>query len=79
MIDLNLNYQQQIRHFYGKGSYKGFSESLKMKDFSMMMYISVYPTGSRPARMYGLPKLHKMSDSVPSLRPILTSTGTYNY
>ena len=29
--------------------------------------------------MYGLPKLHKMFDSVPALRPILSSTRTYNY
>ena len=29
--------------------------------------------------MYGLPKLHKMFDSVPAFRPILSSTRTYNY
>ena len=29
--------------------------------------------------MYGLPKLHKMLDYLPAFRPILSSTGTYNY
>ena len=29
--------------------------------------------------MYDLPKLHKMFDSVPAFRPILSSIGTYNY
>ena len=29
--------------------------------------------------MYGLPKLHKMFDSVPAFRPILSSKRTYNY
>ena len=40
---------------------------------------SVYPTGSRPARMHDLPKLHKTFDSVPAFRPILSSIGSYNY
>ena len=43
------------------------------------MYISVYPTGSRPARIYNQPKLHKILDSGPAYRPILSSVGTYNY
>ena len=29
--------------------------------------------------MYSLPKLHKIFDSVPAFRPILSSIGTYNY
>ena len=29
--------------------------------------------------MYGLPKLHKIFESVPAFRPILSSIGTYNY
>ena len=29
--------------------------------------------------MYGLPKLHKILDSVPAFRPTLSSIGTYNY
>ena len=34
------------------------------------------PTGSQPARIYGLPKVHK--DGLP-LRPILSASGTFNY
>ena len=54
----------------------------KLKDegfFNANVYKSVYPTGSRPARMYGLPKLHETFDSVSAFRPILSSIGTYNY
>ena len=47
--------------------------------FNDDLYKSVNPMGSRPARMYGLPKLHKMFDTVPAFRPILSSIGTYNY
>ena len=39
-------------------------------------YERIRPSGSTPARMYGLPKIHK--DNVP-LRPIISSIGTYNY
>ena len=42
-------------------------------------YKSVYPTGSRPPIMYGVPKIHKMFDYVPAFRPILSSIGTYSY
>ena len=44
-----------------------------------MFVKSVYPTGFRPTRMYSLPKLHKIFDSVIAFRPILSSIGTYNY
>ena len=39
-------------------------------------YHLCYPTGSQPARMYGLPKVHKERLS---FRPILAATGTFNY
>ena len=61
----------QLQRFLRKLKNEGF--------FDEDVYKSVYPTGSRPARMYGLPKLHKIFDSVPAFRPILSSTGTYNY
>ena len=41
----------------------------------------MYPSGSKPASIYGLPKIHKLSinkDNL-SLRPIIWSIGTYNY
>ena len=44
-------------------------------------YKKAYPRGSRPARLYGLPKLHKMrnGDTHPQFRPIVSSIGTHNY
>jgi len=45
-------------------------------------YRDIYPTGSQPARLYGLPKLHKVkvpSSSTPPIRPIVSAIGTYNY
>ena len=41
----------------------------------------MYPSDSAPARMYCNPKMHKFfsSDSLPKLRPIVSSIGTFNY
>ena len=41
----------------------------------------IYPTGSQPARIYGLPKMHKIQSRnvVPPFRPIDSSLNTYNY
>jgi hypothetical protein len=36
------------------------------------------PTGSRPARIYGLPKLHKKEENYP-LRPVMSATKTVGY
>ncbi|XP_071811646.1 uncharacterized protein [Apostichopus japonicus] len=43
--------------------------------------MNIYPTGSHPARIYGLPKTHKCTNnnSFPTFRPIVSSIGTYNY
>ena len=45
------------------------------------LYDSVYPNGSQPVRIYGLPKMHKLRDptSTPPFRPTVSSIGTYNY
>ena len=45
------------------------------------IYNHIYPTGSQPARIYGLPKLHKVKspDVVPPFRPIVSYVNTYNY
>ena len=45
------------------------------------LYFKLFPTGSQPARFYGLPKLHKLLDhaQTPPLRPIVSSTNAYNY
>ena len=42
-------------------------------------YEKIYPNGSKPARAYGLPKLHKNYVTVPPFRPIVSSIGTFNY
>ena len=39
----------------------------------------MYPTGSRPATINSLPKLHKIFDFVPAFRPRLQSIWAYNY
>ncbi|CAF2534635.1 unnamed protein product [Rotaria sp. Silwood2] len=39
-------------------------------------YYRARPTGSKPRRLYGLPKIHKQPVS---LRPVLSSIGTFNY
>ena len=44
------------------------------------VYENIYPKGSQPARIYGLPKLRKdrKPNSTPPFRPIASSIGTYN-
>jgi hypothetical protein len=44
-------------------------------------YEKIYPNGSQPARIYGLPKMHKVRDpgSIPPFRPIVSSINAYNY
>ena len=55
---------------------------MKNKDFfTDESYDKIYPSGSKPGSIYGLPKIHKLNinkDNL-SLRPIISSTGTYNY
>ena len=45
------------------------------------VYSKIYPSGSQPATIYGLPKMHKPRgpNSLPPFRPIVSSIGTYNY
>ena len=66
--------------FLREGQLQRFLRKLKNEGFfDEDVYKSVYRTGSTPARMYGLPKLHKIFDSVPAFRPISSSIVTYNY
>ena len=40
----------------------------------------LYPSGSKPGVLYGLPKIHKtLQDGIPSFRPILSAIGTPTY
>ena len=44
-------------------------------------YSNLYPKGSKPARLYGTPKIHKtfLPGSLPPFRSIVSSIGTYSY
>ena len=62
--------------------YNVFYISWKNKTFfNKNEYDNLYPSGSAPARIYGTPKMHKVSssDTFPKLRPIVSSLGTFNY
>ena len=45
------------------------------------IYTNIYPSGSQPARIYGLPKMHKIQspNAIPPFRPIVSSLNTFNY
>ena len=67
---------------FREGQLQRFLRTLKKKGFfTNDAYDKIYPKGSKPARIYGLPKMHKFkeSDSRPSFRPIVSSIGTFNY
>ena len=65
-----------------EGKLQRYLLKLKKKGFfSDDDYKMVYPTGSSLARVYGLPKTHKVKvkgDKL-KLRPIISSIGTFNY
>ena len=50
----------------------------KEKVITSNTYTQLFPSGSSPGVMYGLPKTHKKDKGTP-VRPILASLGTYNY
>ena len=54
---------------------------LKNGHLDRCVYDKIYPSGSQPARIYGLPKMHEAREpnSIPPFRPIVSSIGTYNY
>ena len=65
-----------------EASLQRFLRKLKQKNFfNEIEYDKLYPSGSAPARIYGTPKMHKLSssDSFPKLCPIVSSIGTFNY
>ena len=49
---------------------------LKQRAITDEVYHQLFPTGSVPGILYGLPTVHK--DNCPA-RPIVSSIGTYNY
>ena len=65
-----------------EGQLQRFLRNVKKSNkIDNIIYEKVYPSGSQPARIYGLPKMHKVQDhsSTPPFRPIVSSIGTYNY
>ena len=65
-----------------EGQLQRFLRKLKNKHFfTKEVYDKIYPSGSKPASIYGLPKIHKLNvqRNNLSLRPIVSSIGTYNY
>ena len=71
--DPTLKREASLQHFLHKLKQKNF--------FNEIEYDKLYPSGSVPARIYGTPKMDKVSssDSFPKLRPIVSSIGTFNY
>ena len=65
-----------------EASLQRFLRKLKQKNFfNETEYDKLYPSGSAPARIYGTPKMQKLSSSdlFPKLRPIVPSIGTLYY
>ena len=65
-----------------EGKLQRFLRDLKKKGkIDKDAYNSIYPSGSQPALIYGLPKMHKVksSNEMPPFRPIVSSINTYNY
>ena len=72
-VDPTLLREGQLQHFPRKLKNKQF--------FTKEIYDKIYPSGSKPASIYGLPKIHKLNvqRNNLSLCPIVSSIGTYNY
>ena len=71
--DKTLLREGQLQRFLRKLKKEGF--------FSDVEYAKVYPGGSSVARIYGLPKMHKLvneNDKL-KLRPIVSCINAYNY
>ena len=77
--DITIFREEQIQRYL----YSLYKKGVLDED----IYHQVKPQGSVPARLYGLPKLHKLSARdritvphvVPPHRPIISSIGAYNY
>ena len=65
-----------------EGKLQRFLRTLNKKGFfSKEQYESIYPGGSKLARLNGNPKTHKLKSESDKLtfRPIVSSIGAYNY
>jgi len=54
---------------------------LKNGHLDRCVYDKLYPSGSQPARIYGLPKMHNAREpnAIPPFRPIVSLIETYKY
>ena len=65
-----------------EGKLQRFLKELKKKGkIDKDIYKSIYPSGSQPVLIHGLPKMHKIKspNEVTPFRPIVSSISTYNY
>ena len=53
----------------------------KKNKYSDFEYSNLYPKSTKPARLCGIPKIHKtfLPGSLPPFQPIVSSNDTYNY
>ena len=65
--------EEQLQRFLRERKNKQF--------FTKDVYDKIFPSGSKPASIYGLPKIHKLNvqRNNLSLRPIVSSIGNHNY
>ena len=71
--DLTLNREGRLQRF--------LRELKKKEKIDKDEYNNVYPSGSQPALIYGLPKIQRTRspNEIPLFRPIVSSINTYNY
>ena len=65
-----------------EGQPQRFLRTFKNKSFfTDESYDKIYPSGFKPTSIYDLPKIHRLNINIDnlSLRPIISSIGTYNY
>ena len=65
----------------GRALQRTLCEINKKNIFSDIEYSNIYPEGTKPARLYGRPKIHKafLPSSLPLFGSIVSSISTYNY
>ena len=64
------------------GKLRRFLRILRNKDFfTKKQYYNLYPCGSQPSKIYGIPKTHKLKSRPDTLRfrPVVFYIGIYNY
>ena len=65
-----------------EGQLQRFLRSMKYQIFTKETYEKIYPCGSQPAFIYGIPKIQKLKHNIInglSLHPIISCIGTYIY